>query len=71
MCSGSAHAYFPCHSNGLKDVAGCLGFRWTDPESSGAQSIVWRKRWEASHTDDWRSKIETYNREDCAALSAG
>ncbi len=20
-----AHLYFPCHSNGLKDVAGCLG----------------------------------------------
>jgi predicted RecB family nuclease len=63
-----AHAYFPCYSNGLKDVAGCLGFRWSDPESSGVQSIVWRKRWEEGHADGWRSKIETYNREDCAAL---
>ena len=46
-----AHVYFPCHSNGLKDVAGCLGFSWTDPEASGLQSIVWRKRWEASHAE--------------------
>jgi predicted RecB family nuclease len=63
-----AHVYFPCHSNGLKDVAGFLGYSWTDPESSGVQSIVWRKRWEAGHADAWRSKLETYNREDCAAL---
>jgi hypothetical protein len=63
-----AHVYFPCYSNGLKDVAGCLGFHWTDPESSGVQSIVWRKRWEDGRPDGWRSKIETYNREDCAAL---
>ena len=63
-----AHAYFPCHSNSLKDVAGCLGYSWADPESSGIQSIVWRKRWDANHDSTWRSKLDTYNREDCAAL---
>ncbi len=62
------HAYFPCHSNGLKDVAGCLGYSWSDPASSGLQSIVWRKRWEAGHADEWKQKLLTYNREDCAAL---
>jgi predicted RecB family nuclease len=63
-----AHAYFPCHSNGLKDVAGCLGGSWSDPQASGLQSIVWRKRWEATHADKWRDRLVTYNREDCAAL---
>jgi predicted RecB family nuclease len=63
-----AHVYFPCHSNGLKDVAGCLGFSWNDPESSGVQSIVWRKRWEHGRAEAWKAKLETYNREDCAAL---
>jgi predicted RecB family nuclease len=63
-----AHAYFPCHSNGLKDVAGCLGGSWSDPDASGLQSIVWRKRWEAAHAVEWKQKLLTYNREDCAAL---
>jgi predicted RecB family nuclease len=63
-----AHAYFPCYSNGLKDVAGCLGCTWSDPQSSGLQSIVWRKRWEATHSDEWRDRLVKYNKEDCAAL---
>src|SRR5262249_35597507 len=40
------HVYFPTYSNGLKDVAGHLGFRWTEADASGAQSVVWRRRWE-------------------------
>jgi predicted RecB family nuclease len=63
-----AHVYFPCYSNGLKDVSGSIGFSWTDPEASGVQSITWRKRWEADRVDDWKQKLVTYNREDCAAL---
>jgi hypothetical protein len=63
-----AHVYFPCHSNGLKDVAGCLGFSWSDPQASGIQSIVWRKRWDESHADEWKDRLVTYNREDCSAL---
>jgi predicted RecB family nuclease len=63
-----SHAYFPCHSNGLKDVAGCLGFSWSDPQVSGLQSIVWRRRWEASHADEWKGRLVMYNREDCSAL---
>src|SRR6516165_270777 len=63
-----AHAYFPCYSNGLKDVAGCLGCSWSDPQASGLQSVVWRKRWEATHGGEWRDRLVTYNREDCAAL---
>jgi predicted RecB family nuclease len=62
------HLYFPCYSNGLKDVAGCLGFSWTAPDASGIQSIAWRKRWEAGHDEEWKRKLLTYNREDCAAL---
>jgi predicted RecB family nuclease len=63
-----AHAYFPCYSNGLKDVAGCLGCSWSDPQASGLQSVVWRKRWEETRGDEWRDRLVTYNREDCAAL---
>ena len=63
-----AHAYFPCYSNGLKDVARCLGFSWADPEASGLLSIAWRARWEATRADEWKEKLLTYNLEDCAAL---
>jgi predicted RecB family nuclease len=63
-----AHLYFPCFSNGLKDVAGCLGFSWTEPDASGLQSLVWRARWEATRDEEWKQKLLTYNLEDCAAL---
>ncbi len=52
-----AHAYFPCYSNGLKHVAGCLGCSWSDPQASGLQSVVWRKRWEATRGDEWRDRL--------------
>ena len=38
--------YFPTHANDLKSVAGCLGFRWSDADASGLQSIVWLHAWE-------------------------
>ncbi len=63
-----AHTYFPCHSNGLKEVAGYLGATWSAPDASGLQSIVWRKRWEEGRSEEWKRKLLVYNREDCAAL---
>jgi predicted RecB family nuclease len=63
-----ANLYFPCHSNGLKDVAGCLGCSWAEPNASGLQSLVWRAWWEADHDERWRQKLLTYNMDDCAAL---
>jgi predicted RecB family nuclease len=63
-----SHFYFPTYSNGLKDVAACLEFRWSDPDASGLQSIAWRIRWERTHDDLWKTKIIEYNLEDCAAL---
>jgi predicted RecB family nuclease len=63
-----SHVYFPTYSNGLKDVAACLGFSWTDQNASGVQSLVWRLRWEATHAEEWKQKLITYNQEDCLAL---
>jgi hypothetical protein len=63
-----AHLYFPIYANGLKDVAGCLGCSWTEPDASGLQSLVWRARWEATHEEAWRQKLLTYNQEGCVAL---
>ncbi|MFC1805700.1 TM0106 family RecB-like putative nuclease [Planctomycetota bacterium] len=62
------HLYFPCYSNGLKDIGRYLGCSWTDPGASGTQSIVWRTRWEATHADSWKERLLAYNLEDCRAL---
>src|SRR5262249_21771912 len=63
-----AHLYFPTYSNGLKEVGACLGCSWSAPDASGIQSIAWRIQWEATHDEQWKQKLLTYNLEDCAAL---
>jgi hypothetical protein len=60
--------YFPTFSNGLKDIAGYLGFRWTESESSGAVASLWRLHWELTSDDDTKARLLTYNLEDCRAV---
>ncbi len=63
-----SHIYFPTYSNGLKDIGGCLGCSWTEPDASGIQSVLWRKRWENTRGEKWKRRLTNYNLEDCAAL---
>jgi predicted RecB family nuclease len=63
-----AHIYFPTYSNGLKEIAGYLGFRWSGPLTSGLDSIVWRQRWEASISAPLKQTLLDYNQQDCEAL---
>jgi len=60
--------YFPTYSNGLKDIAGWLGFKWSDQDVSGVQSIRWRDAWEQTKASLAKEKLISYNLEDCAAL---
>ena len=60
--------YFPTYSNGLKEIADWLGFRWSDRDSSGVQSIVWRDDWERAKAQSMKDRLITYNSDDCAAL---
>lgn len=62
------HVYFPTYSNGLKEIGSFLGFRWTEADASGIQSIVWRRRWEETRSVAFKDKLTTYNLEDCVAL---
>jgi hypothetical protein len=64
-----SHFFFPTYTNGLKHIGGFLGCTWTEPNSSGLQSLVWRRKWEVSHDDVWKQKLVNYNAEDCDALS--
>lgn len=60
--------YFPTYSNELKDIGNYLGLKWTSENASGIQSIIWRKKWEANKSEEWKEKLLTYNLEDCLAL---
>ena len=59
--------YFPTYTNGLKDIAQYLGFRWTNPESSGAVAPLWRLYWDMSSNESIKSELLRYNIEDCRA----
>jgi predicted RecB family nuclease len=60
--------YFPTFSNGLKEVAGHLGFRWSDSGVTGIQTIRCRHEWATSGARFQKSSLLTYNAEDCKAL---
>src|SRR5260370_38113396 len=62
------HIYFPTYSNSLKDIGRYLGFSWTDPDASGIQSIVWRKKWEESGSARFKDTLPTQNMEDLLRL---
>lgn len=60
--------YFPVTSNGLKEIAGYCGFRWSGTIASGIESIVFREIWEHSRKLSEKENLIRYNAEDCAAL---
>jgi predicted RecB family nuclease len=64
----SPYIYFPTYSNSLKDLGRFLGYQWSDPFSSGVQSLIWRAQWLESHSMHLKTKLIQYNYEDCIAL---
>ena len=63
-----SNVYPPSYGNGLKEIAGFLGYEWSDTNASGIQSIVWRKKWELSEDLNYKRKLIQYNIEDCIGL---
>jgi predicted RecB family nuclease len=63
-----AQIYFPTYSNGLKEIAGCVGFKWPDSKQSGIQTIVSRCNWEVSCDPALKTGLTAYNTQDCEAL---
>jgi predicted RecB family nuclease len=62
-----AHIYFPTYSNGLKEIAGFVGFRWSHPNASGLHALMWRSEWEGTGDASVKQTLITYNAEDCEA----
>jgi len=63
-----AQVYLPCPSNSLKEVAGHMGFRWSDPTATGIQTVAWRQEWETTRATAAKQALLIYNTEDCEAL---
>ena len=63
-----SHIYFPLWSNGLKEIAKFLGFKWTNAYASGLNSIVWRMQWEWNRESKLKHRLIEYNYDDCRAL---
>jgi len=63
-----AQVYFPTFSNGLKEIAGALGFKWSEADASGSRSVIWRHTWNGSRDPAMKEKLITYNAQDCEAL---
>ena len=64
-----AKIYFPTYSNGLKEVAGWLGFKWSEAGSVGTQTICWHHDWRQAGDRNAKQKLIVYNADDCAALA--
>jgi predicted RecB family nuclease len=60
--------YFPTYSNGLKDIASYLGFKWSIEEPSGQRSLALRREWELTRSETTKQDLINYNADDCAAL---
>jgi predicted RecB family nuclease len=58
---------WPTWDYSLKTLAKYLGFRWRDPDPSGASSIEWFHRWAESGDLSIKQRILDYNEDDCRA----
>lgn len=58
---------WPTRDYSIKTLASFLGFRWRDPNPSGAASIEWYHRWLDTGDPAVRKRILEYNEDDCLA----
>jgi predicted RecB family nuclease len=62
------HIYFSVFSNTLKEIAGFLGHKWSSANATGAQALLWRRRWNETKNEQIRDELVRYNMEDCIGL---
>ena len=62
------HIYFPTYSNGLKEIASAVGFRWSTESPSGQRSVLLRHHWELTGSESAKQELVAYNADDCKAL---
>lgn len=61
------HVTLPVESYALKAIAKWLGFKWRNPEASGAKCIYWYDQWLKTGDRSLLEIIQRYNEDDCRA----
>lgn len=62
---------WPTYSYGIKQIARLVGFRWRDPDPSGANSIAWYNEYlQNPAREEILERILAYNEDDCRAMIA-
>lgn len=62
---------WPTYSYGIKHIAKLIGFKWRDPDPSGANSIAWYNEYLANPSNEAAlTRILQYNEDDCWAMVA-
>lgn len=62
---------WPTFSYSIKQIAKQIGFRWRDPDPSGANSIAWYNEYLAHpENEHLLNRILQYNEDDCRAMLA-
>jgi uncharacterized protein len=59
---------FPTWDKSIKTLAKYLGFKWRDPNPSGAASIEWYDRFVQTEDRELLQRILDYNEDDCRAM---
>jgi predicted RecB family nuclease len=63
-----AESEWPTHDLSVKSLAKWCGFRWRDPDPSGASSIEWFDQWASGADPALRQRLLDYNEDDCRAM---
>ncbi len=59
---------WPTNDYSVKTLAKFLGFKWRDPDPSGASSIQWYHQWTETGDEALKQRILEYNEDDCVAM---
>lgn len=60
-------AVLPLYFYSLKDVAGFLGYKWSEEDAGGAESVVWYDQWLKTEDKKIFNKLVRYNEDDVRA----
>lgn len=57
----------PLYFYTLKDIAKYIGYRWSDPEAGGAESVAWYDQWLKKADRSFFDRVLRYNEDDVRA----
>lgn len=59
----------PIYFYSLKDVAGFIGYKWSDEGAGGGEAVTWYDQWLETGKEDFLKKLIKYNEDDTRATA--